>query len=227
MTIRLGLTSLAALGVAASSALAQVPWSNANGVGPFFTWMNGQSDLGRFGDPTLVGSTFNFFPTNFIAQSINGAPDALTDRLQVRLKANAGNRFTQIKITEFGSWSILGIGSVNDSGTMLLQDMITPRPPAINNLLTTPVMPISTPNSSGNWSGTTMIDLTSILGPDWTDLTLIFTNTLQANSSAGSSATIHKKIVSGPSIVIEVFPTPGSLGVLALGGAVAMRRRRR
>lgn len=227
MTIRLGLTVVAAVGMAASSALAQVPWTNANGVGPFFTWMNGLSDLGRFGDPVLVGSTFNFFPTNFQAQSVNGVPDALTDRLQVRLKADPGHRFTQIKITEFGSWSILGIGSVSDSGTMFLQDMITPRPPAINNLVTNPVMPINTPNSSGNWSGQTLIDLTSILGPDWTDLTLVFTNTLQANSDPGSSATIHKKLVSGPSIVVEIFPTPGSLGVLALGGALAMRRRRR
>ncbi|MFN0133750.1 MAG: MYXO-CTERM sorting domain-containing protein [Phycisphaerales bacterium] len=227
MTIRLGLVSVATLGVAATSALAQVPWSNANGVGPFFNWTGGQSDLGRFGDPTLVGSTFNFFPTNFQAQSVNGTPDALSDRLQVRLTAHPNNRFTQIKITEFGSWSILGIGSVSDSGTMFLQDMITPRPPAINNLQTNPIMPINTPNSSGNWSGVTMIDLTSILGPDWTDLTLIFTNTLQANSAAGSSASIHKKLVGGPSIVVEIFPTPGSLGVLGLGAVVAMRRRRR
>lgn len=208
---------------AAGTASAQVPWSNPSGVGSFFNWSGGQSGNGLFGSPVLQnGNIFAFSPANFVANSQNGQAASPSDQVQVHLTAFPGQRFTQIRITDLGTWQIGAVGSVQANGTLFLTDLITPRPPALNALNTNPAFPLSTPNSNGNWSGTAFIDLTSILGPDWTDLQLVFTNTLQANSGTGSSATIRKT-----SVKIEILPTPGTAAVLGLAGLAAARRRRR
>jgi hypothetical protein len=224
--------AVGAVAALAGSALAQVPWVPPNGSGMFFTYANGLSQNGLFGNPSLIGGVqFAFTPTNFIANSVNGSGASVPDLLQVELTANAGNRFTMIRVTEFGSWGITGGGTVQASGSLNLIDLINVRAPAIAPLsagMTTPnvqPMPIATPGS-GTWSGSVTIDLTQIIGPDWTKLRLSFTNVLQATSIAGGSSFIDKKIVSGPSIFIEIFPAPGSATLLALGGLVATRRRR-
>jgi hypothetical protein len=209
--------------VAAGTASAQVPWSNPSGVGSFFSWSGGQSGNGLFGSPVLQnGNIFAFSPANFVASSQNGQSSSPSDQVQVHLTAFPGQRFTQIRVTDLGNWQIGAIGSVQANGTLFLTDLVTPRPPALQALNTNPLFPQSTPNTGGDWSGQAFIDLTSIIGPNWTDLQLIFTNTLQANSGQGSSATIRKT-----GIRIEILPTPGSAAVLGLAGVVAARRRRR
>jgi hypothetical protein len=217
----------AGLLAAAGAASAQVPWSNPSGAGSFFTWSSGQSGLGLFGNPTLVGGNqFFFSPTNFGAQSVGGVPADTTDQLQVRLLANAGQRFTHIRIQEFGSWAITGIGSVRESGTEFITDLITPGRTAMQNLQTNPVMPIATAGS-GDWTGDVDIDLTQIIGPDWTFVQFQFTNTLQATTgNAQSVSEIHKKGVGGPAIIVTVLPAPGSAALLGVAGLLAMRRRR-
>jgi hypothetical protein len=233
MKIRKQLTLVAGVvAMLAGAAHAQVPWVPPNGSGAFFTYANGLSQNGLFGNPTIIGGdTFTFTPTNYIANSVNGAGASVPDLLQVELTANAGHRFTQIRVTEFGSWGIVGGGTVQASGSLNLIDLLNVRAPAISPLVaggTTPViqpMPISTPGS-GLWSGSVVIDLTQIIGPDWTKLRLSFTNVLQATSIAGGSSFIDKKIVGGPSIMIEIFPAPGSATLIALGGLIATRRRR-
>ncbi len=221
-------------GLVASAASGQVNWVPSGGSGTFFTYANGFSDNGLFGNPTIVGDQFQFTPVGFVANSVNGSAASTPDRIQVDLTANPGRRFTQIKITEFGTWGITGIGTVNAFGSLNLIDQINLRPPAIAPLVagqTSPAvgpMPISTPNASGLWSGTVTIDLTTIVppGPDWTKLRLVFSNTLQATSQQGSSSTITKKIVGGPSIIVDILPAPGSATMLAFGGLLAARRRR-
>lgn len=213
--------------VCASGAVhAQVPWVPPGGSGSFFTYTNGSSDNGLFGNPTLVGDQFQFTPVNFFASSNNGVSQSVPDRIQVDLQANSGQRFTMIKITEFGTYGLTGIGSVNAFGSLNLIDLVNVRAPAIAPLQTNPAMPINTPNANGLWNGSVTIDLTQILGPDWTKLRLVFSNTLQATSAPGSSSLITKKVVGGPSIFVDVFPTPGSAAVLGLGGLVLARRRR-
>lgn len=220
--------AIATLAAFAGVASAQVPWAPPGGSGSFFSYTGGQSDNGLFGNPTLVGDQFQFTPANFVANSVNGSAASTVDRIQVDLLANPGQRFTMIKITEFGHWTITGIGTVQAAGSLNLVDQLNVRPPAIAALgsFTPGPMPISTPNSSGLWSGSVTIDLTQIIGPDWTKLRLVFTNTLQATSQAGSSALIDKKVVQGPSIFVDILPTPGSASILALGGVLAARRRR-
>lgn len=229
MTFRVRAAALAAFAGTfglAGAAHAFVPWTNPNGNGSFFTYAGGGSANGLFGDPTLIGgNTFNFTPQNFIASSVNGVAASVPDTLQVTLTANAGNRFTQIRVDEFGDWGIQGIGQVQASGTETINDLINSRGPAFGPLIFNPLMPINTPGS-GTWTGSRVIDLTSIVGPDWTSVTFILTNTLQASSQAGSSAFIRKLVVGGPAITIHVMPTPGATALLAMGGLFAARRRR-
>jgi hypothetical protein len=231
MTWRLRAAGVAAAGLLGVSAPANafVPWAVPSGSGSFFTYSGGGSDFGLFGNGTLVGgNTFQFTPANFQANSNNGVSGSSTDRMEIHLHANASQRFTQLRVTELGDWAITGIGDVRDSGTLQSSDNINPRfPPAILAPLGyLPVMPIITPGS-GTWQGTALIDFTTVPGPDWTDITVVLTNTMQATTGPGSSSHIQKTFVSGPAVIIQVLPTPGSATLIGLGGLLAARRRRR
>jgi hypothetical protein len=92
-------------------------WSNRNGVADGFYWQNGGSDKGLFGNPTLVGgNVFQFSPTNFRAESIDGRSAITSDRLQFDLIADPGKEIKSIKITESGDYGILFEGKVSASG---------------------------------------------------------------------------------------------------------------
>ena len=230
MTFRTAASILAVTGLAGVAA-ADTPWNNPNGSASFFDWANGHnSNTNLFGSPTLVGNSFEFFPSNFVAQSVGGNAAGATDQMNVTLIAHQGQRFTQIRIQEFGTWGITGIASLQDTGTMFITDLINPRPagqnPVIGNMAFNPVMPIVTPGS-GNWSGLVTIDLDSIIGPAWTTIMLVFSNTLQASTTgANSIGTITKKVIDGPAIIVTPFPAPGS-GVLLGAGCLLLARRRR
>lgn len=227
MKIRFQTLIAAAAGtLAAGIAQAQVPWVPPNGAGSFFTYTGGLSDNGLFGNPILVGDQFQFTPANYLANSVNGVAASVTDRIQVDLTANPGRRFTMIRITEFGNYNLVGLATVNASGSLNLVDMNNVRPPAIQALSANPAMPFTATNVNGQWSGTAVINLAAIIGPDWTRLRLVFSNTLQASSSPGGSALITKKVVQGPSIFVEILPTPGAASILGLGLVMASRRRR-
>jgi hypothetical protein len=229
MTFRVSAAAVTAVAGAlllAGEASAFVNWVPPSGAGSFFTYSGGGSDNGLFGNPTLVGgNTFQFFPANFQANSNNGVAASTSDRLEVTLLANPGNRFTQIRVTEFGDWAITGVGTVRDSGTLFLTDLVTPRGPAVQGM-TYPLnpMPITTPGQ-GTWTGSSLIDLTTIVGPDWTNLTLVFTNTLQATTQGASSSHIQK-ISTDAAVQVQILPTPGALSLLGVAGCLLSRRRR-
>ena len=239
MTFRMTAGIVAVAGLA-SVASADVPWSPANGSGTFFDYFLGHnSNTNLFGNPTLVGNSFLFFPSNFTAQSIGGNAAAATDQINVQLVAHPGQRFTSINIQEFGTWALSGVGSMQDTGTMFITDLINPRPinqtPVIASMgynvvgpVGTPTtMPITTPGT-GTWSGSVTIDLDAIAGPAWTSIMLVFTNTLQASTTgANSAATITKKVVNGPSIILTPVPAPASGALLGAGCVLMARRRRR
>jgi len=203
-----------------------VLWATPNGSGSFFTYSGGGSDNGFFGNPTLAGggTQFLFFPPAFQATSSNGTAGQMNDRMEVHLISNAGFRFTQISVQEFGDWTITGIGTVQAQGTMFLTDNLTGPPPAINPLQMSPTMPIST-QGSGQWSGTAVRNLL-LTGHDWTDLTFVLTNNLQATTGAGGASQIRKTVVGGPAVIITILPTPGALALLGFSGLVLARRRR-
>ncbi|QOJ00798.1 MAG: hypothetical protein HRU70_09950 [Phycisphaeraceae bacterium] len=216
--------SAAALFASAGSAFAFVPWANPSGNGSNFAWDNGGSDNGLFGSPTLVnGDTFVFFPQNFRAESTNGVAASVGDRLQFDIIVNTGFFLSGIRIAEFGDYGIVGQGgSVGAGGTLFVTNLNT-FDVRFDDILTTPGSPINTPGF-GNWRGDANVDL-SDASPQWTRVRVVLNNNLFAVSTPDGVAFIEKKVF-GSGIAIQIVPAPGSAGVLALAGLVAIRRRR-
>lgn len=209
----------------AGAAQAQIPWANPNGVGPFFTWANGQNATGLFGSPTLVGDTFIFFPANFAAVSENGVPDTKTDTMKVDIYVQAGYKFDGIRISEYGDYSILGTGQVDAAASLTLVDIDNPGRNTADTMAFAPVFPQAS-GVNQSWSGDVGRDLSLIeFGVPFLKLHLELRNDLIAISAPGSSAVIRKTLVGVP-VAIQILPEPGALALLAFGGLVASRRRR-
>jgi uncharacterized protein (TIGR03382 family) len=205
----------------ASQAMAFIPWVNANGSASYFSWQNGGSDTGLFGSPTLVGGdTFVFFPSNFRAESINGVAGSAYDRLEFEVIAHAGFSFTDIRVTEFGDYGIVGTGSVTAAGTLFVTNLDTAQI-EMNDLVTTPASPIT--SGFGNWQGNALVDVAS---QNATRLRIVLNNNLVAITAADGSVAFIEKKVFGSAVGIQIIPSPGSLGLMGLGLMVASRRRR-
>src|SRR5262245_48412816 len=110
----------------AGVARADTPWGGgmASGSASFFDWANGHnSNSNLFGTPTLIGDTFYFFPSNFVAVSNNGVPGTATDTIDVDLIIHSNFKFDGISVTEYGDYSIDGAGgSVDCQGVMNIND---------------------------------------------------------------------------------------------------------
>jgi hypothetical protein len=213
-----------------SQANAFVFWSNGldSGMTSDFMWMGGGSDNGYFGDPTIIGNTFVFTPSGFRAESLDGTSDQIIDRLEVELVAKGAFNFTDIVITELGDYGIVNIGSVSVTGGLFVTDLENLNPDfsprvADDSLMSTPGSPIT--SGTGNWSATAGVDLANWdAGPVWTHIRIVLNNVLIATTEGqGSTAFIEKKVAG---VSIEIVPTPGSAMLFAVGGLVAVRRKR-
>lgn len=220
--------AIALVGVAAPFVVAAplVPWTIPSGSTTSYMYAGGGSDNGLFGDPLIVGDTFLFFPQNFRAESVNGVPDTVSDRLEFDLWVkNSGDKITEIRLDEYGDWGTLTSGTVSASGTLFITDLDNARLPKNSNLTTAPGMPIvSNVGASGDWSGYVQIDVANDLVP-WQHIKIILNNNLQATSAVGSTSFIQKKVGTA-GIGITVIPEPATLMLLAGTAGLMLRRRR-
>jgi hypothetical protein len=234
--------SISALALSSFSFAAPIPWTNPNGSNSEISWANGESDSGLFGSPTIVGTSFLFFPNNFEANASDGSSQTTSDRLSFTLTAAQGKQIEQITFKELGDWTILGIGAVKASGALFVTQLNSPGfattyvdtmdvvyTDVANN--TTINGPAAFPNSTGNgtWEGVYTINL-----PDGvTSVQIVMNNIMQAvTTGQGSTANIEKKVIGpgtqSPTFTLDVFvPEPASLGVLFMGAAALLRRSRR
>ena len=116
---KIGVFGLIASSAVASTAMGVVPWSNPAGNTVLFSWANGFSNNGLYGDPTITPNTFNFAPPAFFAGATHAI--SVTDTLDVTLTVNPGQVITAIRIHEFGTRTTTGTTGV--SGTLFVKDL--------------------------------------------------------------------------------------------------------
>lgn len=215
-----------AVGLAASGALADVPWDVPSGMTNSFFYENGGSSEGLFGNPTILpDGTFLFNPTNFKAEAIGGPTTVnVNDQLFFDIIAKPGFDVTGIRITEYGDYSIVGQGEVSVGGGLIVTnlgffDVET------GSFVSTPGSPITDPTPGAVWTASADVDL-SDKTPAWNHIRVQLDNILIATTFDASSAAIIEKKGLGGTVSIEIIPAPGAVSLLALGGLVATRRRR-
>lgn len=205
---------LAALASGAGATV--VPWSQPNGSTVLYDYTNGRSTDGLFGDPTfLANGDIVFTPTAFIATNPGGVTDAVLSELEfdITLKPNVVLDF--IRVIEAGTYQIDGVGSVSVSATLVTTNLDFFLVESASLTPGTPV-PITT-TGSGAWTAQGEVDYTSSFAP-WNTIRIRVTNEVTATGIDPS--TIAK------SEVRIVFPAPGSVALLAIGGLAVARRRR-
>ncbi len=199
-------------------AQATIYWQQKNGIAADFDWANGGSDKCLFGEPTVIGNVFQFSPTNFRAESIDGRSAITSDRLQFDIIAHPGKEIEGIRITEEGDYSILFEGKVSASSAIFVTNMnqFEVRKAMFQM---EPVMPISSPTPLDFWSGQVAIE-----NLHWTYARVVLNNNLIALSLPASVTFIEKKSV-GVNIEI-IIPEPATITILSIG-LLAFNRKKK
>ena len=207
-----------------------------------------------FGAPTGSGNSLLFSPTNFTATTLGaGGLDQTGALLQTVITATPLYTIDTLNFTEFGDATLLGVASAGTGVFASLAGFV--RVLEVNGLPITPVTigfnagglqnGSFTPGTLGTtgldrntnpgttlWSGTLSIDIAAALAANSivgkaTKVELALDNDLYAYTEfASNSAKIQKKAVTGPTIIIDIIPEPGTAALLCVG-LVAMTLRAR
>lgn len=217
-------------------------------VGPNVTYSNMQETATStlpvpdaeplFEAPIGLGNQLLFFPTNFRANAADGSYDTTGSQFQTLIMGTSPTDvLTQFNITEFGDAQIGGAGGTAATGTYAaMVGFLT-----VLETTSGPIAPVVIPfvgafapsdvldyvNNFGTsvWSATVSIDISAYV-PNATKIQLSLDNDLAAYSEPGTTASIQKKVVNGPAVVISVVPEPGT-GILVGGGLLIMSLRNR
>lgn len=187
--------------------------------------------LGLFGPAQISGDTLYFTPTDFAAQSLNGAGFALAnDTLNIRVTARDGWSFSGMELLERGDYLLLGTGSTADvAGQLRVFDVASPLADLTASIGAT--APLDLPGlPTHNWQAGAMLDLNGWGNAQAVNVTI--QNLLLASTGTGSSlAFVEKKFVGLTPFMVAVTPVPEAhsyammLAGLGLVGAMVLRRR--
>ena len=194
------------------------------------------------GTPLAFGDSLLFFPTVFSATATGaGGADTTHSLLSMFVAANPLTTIDQLKIDEFGDVLLTGVGNPVTSASVSMSGFVTVIQTTTGPCLLGPGCTIgftgtlnpagtySLPGDGGPpailWSGGVLVDIASQV-PDATWVQLQFDNILNAASESGTSATIQKKVVSGPAIAVTIIPEPATGSLLGLGllGLLLLKR---
>ncbi|PCJ87379.1 MAG: hypothetical protein COA54_05715 [Thiotrichaceae bacterium] len=223
--------SLLALGMVVSTA-SSAAMVTINGDDVSFTF----NDATMFGIGNVVGNSLFFAPTDFKAESLNGAGVA-TAMFTLGIEVNVitvGYDISSLGMFEQGDYILNGVGaSVTAAGQLGVVSGTTTCgliPIACNDASIFNVAGLGdTGGALAGWSGSTSVDLADTAG--WgtdTQLFISFQNDLSANTfSIGEQAFIEKKF-GAIGLVVNPIPVPAALWLFGSGllGLVAVARRK-
>ncbi len=191
---------------------------------------------GLFGAPVVSGDSFYFTPTNFMADSFNGAGiDSTSATFNVAVTANPGYLISGVQFSEDGDYYKLGGGSaVAVGGKLIVRDLYAPFVPTISSIAATAPLNVTTSFETfetTNWSAMSNVATPAAWGPV-SGVNVTLQNILLANTSIpGGAAFIDKKLAgltitgSSPSPVPESNLYTMLLAGLGLVGFITRRRK--
>lgn len=197
-----------------------------------------------YGEPAVFDNSLVFTPFGFAAYSSGGGIDITDGHLTTVVMATGGAPITQVKLHEFGDYTLSGIGTAATKAsvanpvflTILQVDNADIAPIAMAaNAVVTPSGGsfdlIADPGVGVIWEGNILFDVPAILAAhsisgNATKARLTMNNTLIAASEANTVAFIQKKGV----IITVSVPEPSTvvmsvMGLVALVGYAVRRRR--
>jgi len=201
------------------------PWSQPGGATDSFLYANGGDINGRFGEPFVALDTFYFFSTNFQVNSSNGSPavDSKDDTMSVDVLAKPGLMFSEVHVMATGSYAVSGDASVDLDAELRMEELGGLGRTFFGPLVTDVAFPITSGN--GTYNGNAVVDVTFVFPTPFNEINLQLENLVQALSSAGGASELNVQFQQ-MEISFTVIPEPATLGLLALGGLVGIRRRR-
>ena len=201
-----------------------------------FKFAGTTSSIGLFGTVEVIGDSIVSFPTDFRAESVDGAGTILeSDNGTVQVIAKSGYQIDGINVLERGDYLMTGANaSIDVDGWSSIFDWnnLLDGPSITQNLSITGDLTIID-SEIHTWEGVTSFDLT---GSGWDDVNHIglqLQNNLSAYTFAdGETAWIEKKITGGSidlSIATTVIPVPAAAWLFGSGllGLVGVARRKK
>ena len=200
-----------------------------------FKYVGTSSTMGLFGTIEVVGDSIVATPTNFRAESLNGAGSvSVNDNGAIQVIAKSGYQIDGVNILERGDYLMSGAGtSVDVAGWVDVWDWNNLWGPSVQQTLAISGDLTINDGAIHTWTGATSFDLT---GTNWDGINYIglqLQNNLLASTAAfGETAWIEKKLVGGGidlSVITTVVPVPAAVWLFGSGliGLIGVARRKR
>lgn len=201
-----------------------------NGSDISFTY----DDSTLFGTGTVVGNSISFLPTNFLAESLNGAGQvSLTDTLNVTVESTtAGYTMNMFTLAEVGDYRLDGTTASVDASARFMVDSATTLCGGFacsdSSIFTAGTL-ADTAGALTDWNlgGTLDLANTANWGSD-TKVILQLQNNLLADTTLQNELAFIQKKKGGIGITVNPVPVPAAVWLFGSGliGLVGLARRK-
>ncbi|HHH44186.1 MAG TPA: hypothetical protein ENK49_08610 [Gammaproteobacteria bacterium] len=195
-----------------------------------FFYDDAQPGMAAYGTLTAVGDSIIALPTNFFAESLNGAGLSSFSALgTVTVVAKSGYQFKSVAVAQQGDYqSSSGSTSVSTSADFDVTDSTVPATTVSTPLVSTDDFTVK--GGLTAWSSSASVDLSTPMWNGVASIDLTLDSLLTASTGAnGESARIQNKLVGSGlmTVVTTPVPLPASLWLFASGFVMLVGRCRR
>jgi hypothetical protein len=174
-----------------------------------------------FGDPSCSGNTLCFLPGDFTSSASNGSSDETIGVLTMTINAKGDQEIRGVRILEYGTANISGTTTAAtyagfDNDLQVVVNGSSYGDSAAQTFY----------SSVSMWDGSTIIDLYGMDVRGVTSVSVTFTSGLETASEDGTTAHIQGSLLEEEIQVGVIIPEPATMGLLTVGGVLALARRR-